>query len=189
MKNIRIIKENIDVSGIVKQLEQYPEDWGNVGRMKGTDRQDPHTKLVRSGVLQLVMGGISKPGEFIGDTEICVPTEATSRHTEIQRFLAEQKLRVGRCAFLRTPIGEITGKHIDEGNYYSTKDRYHLSITGTYRYTVWDDGDLEFTKEEVIIEPGTFFWFNNKKNHMAENIGDCERIAFIFDVPMSPNNP
>jgi hypothetical protein len=24
---------------------------------------------------------------------------------------------------------------------------------------------------------------------MAENIGNCERIAFIFDVPMSPNNP
>ena len=124
-----------------------------------------------------------------GDTEICVPTEATSRHTEIQRFLAEQKLKVGRCAFLKTPIGEITGKHIDEGKYYSTKDRYHLSITGTYRYSVWDDGNLEFTKEEVIIEPGTFFWFNNKNNHMAENIGNCERIAFIFDVPMSPNNP
>ena len=191
MKNIRIIKENIDVSSIVKQLEQNPEDWGNVGRMKGTDRQDPHTRLVKSGVLQLVMGGISKPGEFIGDTEICVPTEAASRHTEIQRFLAENNFgrRLGRCAFLKTPIGEITGKHIDEGKYYLTKDRYHLSITGTYRYSVWDHGDLEFTKEEVIIEPGTFFWFNNKKHHMAENIGNCERIAFIFDVPMSPTNP
>jgi hypothetical protein len=189
MKNIRIIKENIDVSEIVKDLERYPDDWGNVGRMKGTDRQDPHTKLVRSGVLQLVMGGISKPGEFIGDTEICVPTEATQRHIAIQKWLMENNLRPGRCAFLRTPVGEITGKHIDEGKYYHTKDRYHLSITGTYRYSVWDNGDLESTKEEVIIEPGTFFWFNNKKNHMAENIGDVERIAFIFDVPMSPNNP
>ena len=54
MKNIRIIKENIDVSGIVKQLEQNPEDWGNVGRMKGTDRQDPHTRLVKSGVLDKI---------------------------------------------------------------------------------------------------------------------------------------
>ena len=185
MKNIRIIKENIDVSGIVKQLEQHPEDWGNVGRMKGADRQDPHTRLVKSGVLQLVMGGISKPGEFIGDTEICVPTEAASRHTEIQKVLVQELgfKKLNRCAFLRTPVGEITGKHIDEGKYYHTKDRYHLSITGTYRYSVWDNGDLEFTKEEVIIEPGTLFWFDNKKNHMAENIGDVPRIAFIFDVP------
>ena len=189
MKNIRILKENIDVSEIVKDLVRYSEDWGNVGRMKGIDRQDPHTRLVKSGVLQLVMGGISKPGEFVGDTEICVPTEATKKHIAIQKWLYEQKLKVGRCAFLKTPIGEITGKHIDEGKYYLTKDRYHLSITGTYRYSVWDSGDLEFTKEEVIIEPGTFFWFNNKKHHMAENIGNTERIAFIFDVPMSPMNP
>ena len=189
MNNIRIIQEKIDVSQILKQIETYPDDWGNVGRMKGVDRQDPHTRLVKSGVLQLVMGGISQPGEFIGDTEICVPTEATTRHIAIQKWLAEQQLRVGRCAFLRTPVGEITGKHIDQGNYYLTKDRYHLSISGTYRYTVWDNGDDDNTKEVVTIQPGTFFWFNNKKNHMAENIGDVPRIAFIFDVPMSPNNP
>jgi hypothetical protein len=187
MKNILIIKENIDVSGIVKQLELYPEDWGNVSRLKGTDRQDPHTRLVKSGVLQLVMGGISKPGEFIGDTEICVPTEAASRHTEIQRILVQELglKKLYRCAFLRTPIGEITGKHIDEGKYYHTKDRYHLSITGTYRYTVWDDGNDDNTKEVIVVKPGTYFWFDNKKNHMAENIGNCERIAFIFDVPMT----
>jgi len=188
MKNIRIIKRDIDVSKIREQLEQYPEDWGNVSRMKGVDRQDPHTKLVTSGVLQLVMGGISKPGEFIGDTEICVPTEATIRHTEIQKWLATLKLKVGRCAFLKTAPGGMTGKHIDRGNYYLTKDRYHLSIKGIYRYTVWDDGENDNAKEVVVVPPGTFFWFDNKKNHMAENIGPAERIAFIFDVPMSPNN-
>jgi hypothetical protein len=190
MKNIRIIEKNIDVSDILKEIQMSPQDWGNVGRMKGTDRQDPHTKLVRSGVLQLVMGGISKPGEFIGDTDICVPTDATKRHIAIQKWLASLKLSsIHRCAFLRTPIGEITGKHIDEGKYYLTRDRYHLSVSGTYRYTVWDDGDDDNSKEVVVVKPGTFFWFNNKKNHMAENIGDVERIAFIFDVPMRHNNP
>ena len=189
MKNIRIIEKNIDVSKIREQLEQYPEDWGNASRIKGIDRQDPHTKIVKSDVLQLVMGGISKPDEFIGDTEIGVPTDATRRHTAIQQWLASKSLRVGRCAFLNTPPGEITGKHIDQGKYYHTKDRYHLSIKGLYRYTVWDDGDNDDTKEIIIVEPGTFFWFDNKKNHMAENIGPAERIAFIFDVPMAPNNP
>ena len=189
MKNIRIIETGIDVSAIQKQLDQYPEDWGNVGRMKGTARQDPHTKIVTSEVLQLVMGGVSKPDEFIGDTEITLPTEATSRHTEIQKFLFSHFRNIGRCAFLKTPVGQITGKHIDVGNYYLTKDRYHLSISGTYRYTVWDDGDDDTTKEVIDVEPGTFFWFNNKKNHMAENTSNIERIAFIFDVPQHPSNP
>ena len=189
MKNIRVIQTGIDVSAIQKQLDQYPEDWGNVSRLKGTAKQDPHTKIVTSEVLQLVMGGVSKPGEFVGDTEITLPTEATQRHTEIQKFLTTHFRNIGRCAFLKTPIGQITGKHIDVGNYYLTKDRYHLSITGTYRYTVWDDGDDDNTKEIIDVEPGTFFWFNNKKNHMAENTSNIERIAFIFDVPQSPSNP
>ena len=90
---------------------------------------------------------------------------------------------------LNTPAGKITGKHIDQGKYYLTKDRYHLSIKGLYRYTVWDDGDDDSTKEIITVEPGVFFWFDNKKNHMAENIGPAERIAFIFDVPMSAGNP
>jgi len=189
MKNIRIIRTGIDVFPIVKQLNQYSEDWGNVGRMQGTDRQDPHTKLVTSEVLQLVMGGISKPGEFVGNTEITLPTEATQRHTEIQRFLTTHFTSIGRCAFLKTPVGQITGKHIDQGTYYLTKDRYHLSITGTYRYTVWDNGEDDTTKEIIDVEPGTFFWFNNKKNHMAENTSNIERIAFIFDVPHIASNP
>jgi hypothetical protein len=56
MKNIRVIQTGIDVSAIQKQLEQYPEDWGNVGRLKGTAKQDPHTKIVTSEVLQLSNG-------------------------------------------------------------------------------------------------------------------------------------
>ncbi len=187
MKNIRIIKENIDVSGIIKQLNQYPNDWLKMTKMASTQFT---SKKIHT-LLQLIVGGVSKPGELSGDTEVCMPTAALQRHTEIQKFLTEQKFMntVCRCAFLKTSPGNITEKHIDEGKYYLTKDRYHLSITGTYRYSVWDNGDLEFTKEEAIIEPGTFFWFNNKKNHMAEVLGNEERITFIFDVPMSPNNP
>ena len=44
-------------------------------------------------------------------------------------------------------------------------------------------------KEEVIVEPGTLFWFNNKKEHESENIANEPRIAFIFDVPQDSRNP
>jgi len=184
MKNIKILETDIDVTPILNQLELHKEDWGNAKRTKGTSRQDPHTKLVTSDVLQLVMGGVDSPDEFVGDTEITIPTEAVRRHTEIQKFLASKfSSPIGRCAFLKTPEGQITGKHIDEGKYYLNKDRYHLSISGTYEYTVWDDGEDDNTKEVVNIEPGTFFWFDNKKNHMAKNTSNGDRIAFIFDVP------
>jgi mannose-6-phosphate isomerase-like protein (cupin superfamily) len=86
-----------------------------------------------------------------------------------------------RCGFLSLPVDGEVGRHIDEGTYYVTRDRYHLSILGRYRYFVGD--------EYVDVEPGTLLWFNNKELHGTKNIGNCTRITFVFDVPHSKNNP
>ena len=73
------------------------------------------------------------------------------------------------------------GRHIDEGEYYLTRDRYHLSMQGTYLYTVED--------ESHQIYPGTFFWFDNKRVHESYNNGDVDRLTFVWDVPKSRKNP
>lgn len=183
MKNIKIIKTGIDVSSIQKQIDQYPEDWGNVGH------KSPDNSVIKTNVLQLIIGGVSEHDEFIGNSEISLPTESIKRHTEIQHFLTSNFKSVCRCAFLKTPIGQVTGHHYDRGKYYVNKDRYHLSISGTYSYTVWDNlfypplKENDGVKETIDVEPGTLFWFNNKKNHMAINTSQKERIAFIFDTP------
>jgi hypothetical protein len=82
---------------------------------------------------------------------------------------------------LSLEVGGEVGQHIDEGKYYLTKDRYHLSILGRYRYTVGG--------ESVDVEPGTLLWFNNKLMHGTHNIGDCTRVTFVFDVPHHKSNP
>jgi hypothetical protein len=115
------------------------------------------------------------------DSEICIPTPACGRHTEILKWAWKTFGRFARCAFLALPQGKIVGKHIDVGTYYLNKDRYHLSIQGRYKYMVGD--------EEVIVEPGTFLWFNNKLPHGTENIGDCTRITFVIDVLHGSDNP
>ena len=71
--------------------------------------------------------------------------------------------------------------HIDEGTYYLNKDRYHLSLQSRYQYYVGD--------ETMLVEPGTFFWFNNKIPHGAINVGDVDRISLVFDVPHNQSNP
>lgn len=181
MKNIRVIQTGIDVSKIKEQLEKYPQDWGIQKEMEHIDMLDPETNLVSAKVLQLVVGGISSPDQDVRNSEICVPTAACGRHTEILRWAWQTFGHFSRCAFLALPVGKIVGKHIDWGTYYLNKDRYHLSIQGRYRYTVGD--------ESVEIEPGTFLWFNNKLEHGTENIGDETRITFVIDVLHSPTNP
>ena len=186
MANIKVIKTGINVSKILKQLEKYPEDWGGQKNIEGTESLLDRGYLdVPIGVLQLVMGGVEKSEDFVGDTEICIPTPAYKQHTEIIGFLKRNFHDHKRCGFLSLQVGGIVGMHIDLGSYYQTKDRYHLSIQGTYNYVC---GEVD--KEEVVkVEPGTLLWFNNKLPHGTENIGDCTRITFVFDVPHHTKNP
>jgi len=182
LDNIRIIKTGINVGKILKQLHQYPEDWGVQRTVDGAqsmlDRGFPE---IQAGVLQLVMGAVTNPNEYVGDTELCVKTPAYEHHTEVVGFLKRNFKRFNRCGFLSLPVGGSVGKHIDIGSYYQTKDRYHLSIQGRYKYTVGN--------ESYIVNPGTLLWFNNKLEHGTENVGDDVRITFVFDVPHSKNNP
>ncbi len=180
MKNIRIIKTNVDVSRILEQLKQYPEDWGSQKNISNSEQLDPTEYTVTVDVLQLIVGGVETEEQYVGNTEICIKTPAYEKHTEIINYLGKYFKKLRRCGFLALPIGEEVGFHIDEGTYYLSKDRYHLSIQGKYEYSVGD--------ETVIIEPGTLFWFNNKLEHRAVNVGNNVRITFVFDVPHHKKN-
>ena len=180
MKNIRIIKTNVNVSNILEQLKKYPEDWGSQKNIEDSEQLDPTEYIVTVDVLQLIIGGLETGDQYVGNSEICIKTPAYEKHTEVISYLSKYFKKLRRCAFLALPIGGEVGIHIDEGTYYLTKDRYHLSIQGKYEYTVGD--------ETVIIEPGTLFWFNNKLPHKAVNIGDNIRITFVFDVPHHKRN-
>ena len=175
MDNIKIIKTGLNVSKILAQLNKHPEDWGGQTRVDGAKSMLTYGfPEVNAGVLQLVMGGVEKMEDYVGDTEICIPTPAIQHHTEVVGFMKRHFKTFSRCGFLSLPVNGIVGTHIDIGDYYRTRDRYHLSIQGTYIYTVGD--------ESVTVEPGTLLWFNNKLPHGTHNIGDCVRITFVFDV-------
>ena len=68
MKNIRVLETGIDVSGVLAQLKQYPEDWGAQKNIEGVgDLVDEWGfPAVQAGVLQLVMGGIERPDSIRG---------------------------------------------------------------------------------------------------------------------------
>ena len=164
------------MSKILAQLDKNPEDWGIQTRVDGVKSMLTYGfPEVQAGVLQLIIGGVEKMGDYVGDTEICIPTEAIKRHGEVIGFVKRHFKKVSRCGFLSLPVDGGVGTHIDIGNYYQTRDRYHLSIQGRYIYSVGD--------ESVIVEPGTLLWFNNKLPHGTKNICNEVRVTFVFDVP------
>ena len=177
MSNYKFIAQNLDVSGIIKQLDNNQDDWTAVSKMHNTGGdKDPY------GFLPLVMAMVNLPTDDPKDTELQQYTPMYEHFSEIHKFLAEWNItEISRAAFFKLKVGYGVGRHIDIGKYYKTRDRFHLALKGTYLYEV--DG------EEHIIEPGTFFWFDNKKYHSALNIGDVDRVSFVFDVPWRVNHP
>jgi hypothetical protein len=185
MKHIKVIKKGLDVSGVVKQLKENPFDWDHLKNKKGIRTLvDEHGfEDLPVGSLQLIIGAVKKKTDFVGDSEKNVRTSAYNRHTEILKIYKEifDDKEIQRCGFLSLPVNEFVGAHIDKGSYYRERDRYHISICGEYQYFCGGDS--------IIVKPGTFFWFNNKKPHGAVNLSDETRITFVFDVPHSPSNP
>lgn len=84
---------------------------------------------------------------------------------------------MGRAAIVKLPLGNKVYPHIDQGTYYSKRDRFHLILSGEYRYVVED--------EERIFKEGQLWWFDNQKMHHSETIGEKDRVAIIFDVKNS----
>jgi hypothetical protein len=177
MNNIQIIKTDINVSKILKQLKNNPEGWNTQMNMTNAKSLlDQGFPEVDVGVLQLTIGGVHNVNDYVGNTEICINTPLYTVHTETVRFLKRNGFKNhSRCGFLSLPVGCVVGKHIDIGTYYHTRDRYHLSIQGVYKYSVGD--------ESAIVNPGTLFKFDNSIEHGTENIGNDVRITFVFDVP------
>ena len=182
MNNIRVLETGINVSEVLAELKKHPDDWNAARKMDGVQNVVDKYGFpeVQAGVLQLVMGVIQQPDQYVGDSELCVPTDAFHRHTAVLKILGRYFRDVSRCAFLSLPVGGKVGTHVDIGSYYQTRDRYHLSIQGKYKYHVGD--------EEIIIEPGMLVWFNNKLPHGTENLGDEVRITFVFDVKNKVTN-
>ena len=177
-KHIKIIKTGINPKPFLDRVYDNWVDWEWVSSLNsesvGGDK-DPY------GFLPLVWARV-KEGESPKDTEFLEQTPLYSHYPEVIDFWKNNNIRsLGRAAFFKLePDGKVF-KHIDEGAYYLKRDRYHLSLQSRYHYTVGN--------EEMIVEPGTFFWFNNKLPHSAHNIGDVDRISLVFDVPHHKKNP
>lgn len=176
MSNFRFIERNIDVSNILQKLRDNPDDWNAVSLMQNTGGdKNPY------GFLPITMAVVAD-GQIPQNAEGQKDTPFYTKYFEIVQWLRSRGIKTSsRAAFFRLRVGDEVGRHIDVGSYYKTRDRFHLSLQGRYLYEVGG--------EEHIIEPGTFFWFDNKKMHSAVNIGNVDRLTFVFDVPHSHNHP
>ena len=94
----------------------------------------------------------------------------------LEAFAREQDSILGRAKIVCLPAGKRVYPHIDRGDYYRVRNRYHFVLRSTAGS--W----LKAADEEVRMKEGEVWWFDNDQMHEAFNDGDEDRIHMIFDM-------
>ncbi len=94
----------------------------------------------------------------------------------LSQFAQEQDSLLGRAKVVCLPAGRRVYPHVDRGEYYRVRNRYHFVLRSSMGS--W----LKAGDEEVRMGEGELWWFDNNQVHEAYNDGDQDRIHMIFDM-------
>lgn len=94
----------------------------------------------------------------------------------LRNFAAERHVDLGRARIVRIPSGHRMQPHVDRGEYYLFRDRYHLVLKSS------GGSWLRAGDEDVTMREGELWWFNNKAPHESWNPGVDEHVHLVFDV-------
>ena len=190
MKHFEKIRDGIDVSPYIEELEAHPEAFdSDSSRQKGIPVQRETQAIVLFGV---DIGNLdrSKMDYAFLDTQARIgrsilyrgkPTREAALLPTCAQFVRDLCCEMngvpGRAVIARLkPDGRIY-RHRDDQLYWLLRDRYHLVVRCGERGTLFKAGD-----EEVYMRQGELWWFDPTVYHEAHNVCDESRIHFVMDV-------
>ena len=176
MKYFRRMKHKIDVHPFLDEITSLASVWDlSTGRQEKIEVQREAQAIPLRGLVKSKIGDRKRRDVH----ESRYTTTSQNFHIArqfLESFAAEQDAELGRAKIVRLMPGRQVYPHVDRGEYYRLRDRYHLvlqSSAGSY---------LKSGNEEVRMRTGELWWFDNKAVHEAHNDGTEERIHLIFDL-------
>ncbi|QDT07029.1 Aspartyl/Asparaginyl beta-hydroxylase [Rubripirellula lacrimiformis] len=168
---------NVDTAEMLVDLKQQGESaWGENTRRQRSIRVQRETSSIplRSSLSS------RPPGVRNNDMH---PSESTSLAVHFpaiygwaSEFARETGGDLARLSIVRlNPFSQVY-PHIDEGEYYRARDRYHLVLQSK------GGSEMICGDERVVFRERELWWFDNKAIHEARNNTDEGRVHVIFDV-------
>jgi len=174
--NFEKVSASIDIRQMRREVLSQPEMWriSTTRQDKIAAQRETESVFLRSAVPPR---DASKRLEDVHESR---PTPHAAKYPAIvdwaHAFARSQGKRIGRMLLAKLkPRGQVY-RHVDGGEYYQPRDRYHLVL-------VSDAGSgMICGDEDVIMRQGELWWFDNKQPHEASNPSDSDRIHLIFDL-------
>lgn len=176
MEHFRLIQSDIDLEPLRRELGQHDGAWEVQQGRQLTSPAQRHTNAIPLRGLRRsrICGRRRRDVHESRWTSLSNQFPATKAF--IDAFAADQQGTPGRARFARLPPGKTVLPHMDRGEYYRWRDRYHLVIRSE-NGSVMNAGG-----ETVRMREGELWWFDNKAVHDACNDSDADRIHLIFDL-------
>ena len=174
MNYFKLIRSGINVAPLVEEVRSQEQAW-----LIDTGRQD-RIRVQRDTNTIFIRAASHRSDLHINENQ---ETRLTSMAELFPRALAfmtefaqEMECQLSRATIVRLKPKSRVLRHVDEGSYYFVRDRFHLVLKSAAGSVLRSGG------EEVRMQEGELWWFDNKQFHDAYNDSDEWRIHYIFDL-------
>lgn len=176
MNYFKCIRSGIAVEPLLDSVSAVDEAWGlQTGRQEKVRVQREAQAIPLRGLRKSCQFGRARR-----DVQESRWTTGSKRFPVLchmlQSIAEDLEVDLGRAKLVLLPAGRRVYPHIDRGRYYQLHDRYHLVLRSSQGS--W----LKAGNEEVRMQEGELWWFDNRQIHEAHNDGTQDRIHLIFDL-------
>ncbi|MGJ3245663.1 MAG: aspartyl/asparaginyl beta-hydroxylase domain-containing protein [Elainellaceae cyanobacterium] len=177
LQHFQLIHQDVNIQPFLDEIAAHDQLW-----LHNTSRQDKITVQRETQTIYLRSAEKPFPPGITSSNDVHASrTTSLAEHFPqvmnwVECFAQAQGGELGRVTLVRlAPKGQVY-RHIDHGDYYRVRDRFHLVLHSS-------EGSLLGAGEEwVRMHSGECWWFNNKIPHEACNESNDWRIHLIFDV-------
>jgi hypothetical protein len=172
------IYAHVDVQEMKREIQAQPELWevGTMRQQRIPVQRETSSVCLRSASRAEASSVSIEDIHESGKTRLARRFPVTMHWIETFARLRGRELGRALLAKLK-PRGRVYS-HIDHGDYYRIRDRFHLVLFSAC------GSQMICGPREQLMREGELWWFDNKQLHEAFNPSDEDRIHLIFDLSM-----
>lgn len=181
MKNFRKVLSGIDTAPLLQQIADHPELWNSDEEWRNAKQT-----TVLYAVNNIILRGVRRtpPGQSPQWDRKAFSVLYTAQPIVMDVLRAIPGEHLGNVAISRMAPGEVIAPHIDQmppgiPRYYQ---RYQIPLS------VKPGVEFHCGDEQLFMEPGNAYWFNNGIMHSVVNGSAADRIIMRVDIrPFLPS--
>ena len=196
MKNFKLLQANVDTRLILDEIDRaikkkwIPSDFGVLQKVQDIEYRVRHLKEVYTNAhinsaWQLLISQYrminrkdqqlcNENSNFLYKTRLSEVFPETLKY--LTRIATDQDSYLQRVSLVLLPPNDEVLPHVDHGNYYKYRNRYHLVLKSE------KGSEFRSGNEKQLFKEKELWWFANKEIHSVKNLSDSDRIHLIFDL-------